>query len=397
MKKLMTSITLIILLVILAYATNITAIPNSITIFKGETLNVGNIFGTTLESNNINFTNYDTVKTSNNIVIEDISENVGTNKVSLKLFNSIKLKDITVNVVPETSVVVLGNLVGLKLYTSGVLVVGMSEIQGNDNNKYKPYENTGIKEGDRIISVSDNQITCTDDLIEQVNLCNGESIKLEYVQDGKLKETSVIPTKTGDDTYKLGLWVRDTAAGVGTVSFYEPSTGYFAALGHGIYDIDTEKLIEISNGEFVTTNIINIVKGEEGVAGKIQGTIENGIEIGTVYKNTEFGVFGKLDNISALNINKENTLEVALRGEIEEGPAKILCTLENGIKKEYNIEIQKIYSFNNNDNKSMLIRVTDEELIQKTGGIIQRNEWESNSAKWEIYWSCNTCVSIRSY
>ena len=377
MKKLMISLTLFILLIILAYVTNITSIPDSITIFKGETLVVGNIFGTTIETKD----ETQVIKTFTN----NETNVVGTTEVSLKLFNSINLKDITVNVIPETKVVALGDLVGLKLYTSGVLVVGMSEIQGTDNNKYKPYENTGIKEGDRIVAISDNSITCTDDLIEQVNLCGGESIKLEYVQDGELKETLVYPTKTGDNTYKLGLWVRDTAAGVGTVSFYEPSTGYFAALGHGIYDIDTEKLIEIANGEFVTTSIVNIVKGENGLAGKIQGTIENGIEIGEVYKNTEFGVFGKLNNISALNINKEDTIEVALRGEIEEGPAKIRCTLENGTKKEYDIEIQKIYTFNNNDNKSMLIKVTDEELIEKTGGIIQRNEWKPNRTKWKIH------------
>ena len=299
----------------------------------------------------------------------------------LKLFNTINLKDITVNVIPETKVVPLGNLVGLKLYTSGVLVVGMSEIQGLDRREYKPYENTGIKEGDRIVSIRDNQITCTDDLIKQVNLCNGESIKLEYVQDGKLKETTVTPTKAQDNSYKLGLWVRDTAAGVGTVSFYEPDTGYFAALGHGIYDIDTEEIVEISNGEFVTTSIVNIVKGEEGKAGKIQGTIENGVDIGKVYKNTEFGVYGKIDNLSVLNISKDDTLEVALRDEIEVGPAKIRCTLDNNKIKEYDIEIEKIYSFNNDDNKSMLIKVTDEELIEKTGGIIQRNEWKPNCAK----------------
>lgn len=367
MKKLMIALTLTFLLIILAYVTNINSIPDNITIFKGETLSVGNILGTTIESKDKTQILKTSTKSETNVI--------GTTKVSLKLFNTINLKDITVNVIPETKVVPLGNLVGLKLYTSGVLVVGMSEIQGNDRKAYKPYENTGIKEGDRIVAISDNSITCTDDLVREVNLCGGESIKLEYVQDGKLKEATVTPTKAIDNSYKLGLWVRDTAAGVGTLSFYEPSTGYFAALGHGIYDIDTEEIVEISNGEFVTTNIVNVIKGEKGTAGKIQGTIENGTDIGSVYKNTEFGVYGKLDNLSVLNINKEDTLEVALRGEIELGPAKIRCTLENGKTKEYDIEIEKIYSFNNNDNKSMLIKVTDEELIEKTGGIIQRNEW----------------------
>ena len=376
MEKLRITLVVLILLIILAYVTNITSIPNNITIFSGETLSVGNILGTTIETKD----ETQIIKTSSNNV-----NVIGTTEVSLKLFNTINLKNITVNVILETEVVALGNLVGLKLYTSGVLVVGMSEIQGKDSHKYKPYENTGIKEGDRIVSISDKSITCTDDLIKQVNLCNGESIKLEYVQDGELKETSMIPTKAVDNTYKLGLWVRDAAAGVGTVSFYEPSTGYFAALGHGIYDIDTETLIEIANGEFVTTNIVNILKGEEGSAGKIQGTIEDGIEIGEVYKNTEFGVYGKLNDISTLNINKEDTIQVAMRSEIIEGPAKIRCTIENNKIKEYDIEIEKIYTFNNNDNKSMLIKVTDKELIEKTGGIIQRNEWKPNRTKWKIH------------
>ena len=158
---------------------------------------------------------------------------------------------------------------------------------------------------------------------------------------------------------------------MGTVSFYEPSTGIFAALGHGILDIDTEKLLDISTGDFVTTNIVSIKKGEKGSPGKIQGSIDNQKVIGEIYKNTELGVYGALKNISALSINTNNTIDVALRDEIEIGKANIICTLENDQKEEYEVEIQKIYKNNTWDNKSMVIKVTDKSLIDKTGGIIQ--------------------------
>ena len=247
----------------------------------------------------------------------------------------------------------------------------MGEIEGADYKHYKPYENSGIKEGDRIISINEKSITCTADLINQVNESRGNIVEIEYVRDGSSMKTMVTPTKGSDNTYKLGLWVRDAAAGVGTVSFYEPSTKMFAALGHGIQDVDTGKLLEIAKGNFVTTKIISIVKGKKGNPGKIQGSIENSSVIGQISKNTDFGVFGTLDNLASLNININDAKEVASRDEIKQGKASIICMLEDGKKEEYEVEIQKIYKNNNENNKSMLIKITDKKLLEKTGGIIQ--------------------------
>lgn len=242
----------------------------------------------------------------------------------------------------------------------------MGEIEGS-----KPYENSGIKEGDRIISINENTITCTSDLINEVNASKGNKVDIEYIRDEETLQTSIIPKKGNDNIYKLGLWVRDAAAGVGTVSFYEPETKTFAALGHGIQDVDTGQLLEIAKGDFVTAKIISITKGEKGNPGKIQGSVENSTTIGQISKNTEFGVFGTLNNTTILNINKNKAMEVASRDEIKEGKANIICTLEDGKKKQYEVEIQKIYKNNNENNKSMLIKVIDEELLEKTGGIIQ--------------------------
>lgn len=158
--------------------------------------------------------------------------------------------------------------------------------------------------------------------------------------------------------------------GVGTATFYEPSTGMFASLGHGITDIDTGDLITISNGELVTTNIISVQKGEKGKPGELKGSIESSKTIGDVSKNTSFGIFGKITNKSNLKIS-EQEMEVATREEIKTGKAQIICEIEDGKKEHYDIEIQKVYTSNNRDNKSMLIKVTDKKLLEKTGGIIQ--------------------------
>ena len=157
----------------------------------------------------------------------------------------------------------------------------------------------------------------------------------------------------------------------GTLTFYELDTNMFMSLGHGITDIDTEQIVEIANGELVTANIISINKGEKGKPGEIRGTIDNGYEIGDIYKNTNFGVYGTLKNTKYLSIGTSKEMEVATREEIQEGEATILCQLDNSGPKEYKIEIEKIYISNNEDNKSMLIKITDETLIEKTGGIIQ--------------------------
>lgn len=241
----------------------------------------------------------------------------------------------------------------------------MTEIEGE-----KPYENTGIKEGDRIISINDKKIEGTEDLIETVNSSNGKEITITYVSEDSEETTSILPVKTKENEYKLGLWVRDAAAGVGTATFYEPSTGMFACLGHGITDIDTGDLITISDGELVTTNIVSVQKGEKGKPGEIRGSIEASKTIGSVSKNTSLGIFGKITNKNNLNISKE-AIEVASRDEIKTGKAQIICEIESGKREYYNIEIQRIYTSNNQDNKSMLIKVTDEELLEKTGGIIQ--------------------------
>ena len=159
---------------------------------------------------------------------------------------------------------------------------------------------------------------------------------------------------------------------MGTLTFYEPISKKFAALGHGITDNDTESLINIESGELVTSRVINVQKGEEESPGEIRGTILNQQTIGSVKNNSSFGIYGILNNLTSLNIDTSKKYKVALRNEIELGEAYILCSIDNSnVPKEYKIDIEKIYFDNDFNNKSMLIRVTDKKLIEKTGGIIR--------------------------
>ena len=366
MKRFLKMLLLVFFLsIVYSYTLVIEKIPEELVVFEGEDISMNTLLGI-----NIKGENEETLETSSSEG-EKISENVGTSNLEVSLFDAIKIKDVNVNVIPKTKVIPVGNIAGVKLYTSGVLVVGMSEIEGDDNKKYKPYENTGIEEGDTIIKVNDTHINSTDDLIETVNLSKGKDVKVKYIHEEETKECSMTPVKTSNSDYKLGLWVRDSAAGVGTVTFYEPSSKTFGALGHGITDIDTNELINIASGEFITTRILDITKGESGNPGKIQGTVENQTNIGTISKNSRFGIYGKVDNLSSLDIDVSKEMEVALRKEIQTGKATILCSLDNQKPQEYEIEIEKIFKENNYDNKSMLIKITDERLLEKTGGIIQ--------------------------
>lgn len=275
----------------------------------------------------------------------------------------------TVNATTKRYVNPIGRTIGLKLYTDGVLVVGMSEIDGEDGKKYMPYENSGIKEGDLIQEINGQEVGNTEGLTNIVNNGCGKEISVKYKRNRESMYTQIQPIKGANGTYMLGLWVRDAAAGIGTLTYYEQGTGKFAALGHGITDVDTGNLLNISKGELVTTQIVSIVKGLKGRVGEIRGTIDGGQKIGEIETNTEIGVYGRVTNLEFINSIKMEEKEVAARNEIKVGEAKIMCQVENDKVEEFDIKIKKIYK-NSRNNKSMLIEITDERLINKTGGII---------------------------
>ena len=262
MKNFFKILSIIFLLTILAYTSNITMITKNIILFQGENLNLTTILGIGFHQKE----NYEAMQTSTALGegVPNTSEKIGKVELSLNLFDTIPLKSVTVDVIPRTRVVPVGSTIGLKLYTKGVLVVGISEVMSENETKTEPYVNSGIKEGDTILTINEKEVSSTDELVKRVNESNGDDLRITYDSNGEIKVANIKPSKNNEGTYKLGLWVRDAAAGVGTISYYEPSTKTFAALGHGIQDVDTGNLITISNGEIVTASIIDIVKGEKG-------------------------------------------------------------------------------------------------------------------------------------
>jgi len=354
MKRIKNILTIFILLIIYVYITNITLIPDKIILLQGEKYQIKKCYG---------------IKTIETVSVSNSKEK-GIN-VELSLFGKVFLKNVQVDILEKTEVVPIGKIIGLRLYTNGVLIVGMSEIEDVNNKLLKPYETSNIKEGDTIVKINEEEIENIESLKKVVNKSEGKNVSVTVVRDGVVVTSNITPIKTKNNEYKLGLWVKDAATGVGTITYYEKETGNFAALGHGIVDFDTDKLIDIDKGEVVTSKILSIKKGENGKPGEIKGTILNQMVIGNITKNTQFGIYGHLTNLTRLNIDTSKSLEVALRHEIQVGEAKLLCALDDNITKEYKIMIEKIYEQNNFDNKSMLIKIIDDELLEKTGGIIR--------------------------
>ena len=354
MKKIKIVITILFLLIIYMYISNVTLILKQIVLLEGENYKIRTLLG------------IDVIQTS-----AVVSENGNTSQVNLNMFGN-TVKQINVTRLENVEVIPVGKIIGLKLYTNGVLIVGMSEIENVNHQKERPYENLNIQEGDTILKVNDLEIQTIENLQKEINKSDGKNIDLTILkEDGTIETSNIKPVKVSNTEYKLGLWVKDAATGVGTLTYYEPNSKSFAALGHGITDSDTDKLIDIDSGNIVTSKIVSIQKGEQGKPGEIRGSIINQPTIGKVYKNTEFGIYGELTNLSNIKFNYSNKLKVALRGEIQEGNAKVLCSVDGNETEEYNIKIEKIYKDNNEDNKSMLIEVTDKNLINKTGGIIR--------------------------
>ncbi|MBQ9297824.1 MAG: SpoIVB peptidase [Clostridia bacterium] len=362
MKRIKQILLIIFLSILLAYVTNIDTIPENIILFEGEKLNISTLFGVRIEKQ-------DELPISSSVNSKQVNY-VKKENYEVSILDRFKVKTVEANIIPNTKVIPIGETIGLKLHTKGVLVVGMSEVKNINNEKVKAYVNSNIEEGDMIIEANGVPIASTADLVQTVNSSNGEDINIKYIRDNNEFEESFTPIQISNSEYKLGLWVRDTEAGIGTISFYEPSTKSFAALGHGILDIDTKSLISIANGEITTANILSIAKGERGIPGEIRGSLIGQTAIGTIAKNTSIGIYGVLNNLGYFNL-KNGEVDIAMRDEIKIGKATMICSLENNQKKEYEVEIQKIYINNNSDNKSMVIKITDKELLEKTGGIIQ--------------------------
>jgi len=266
-----------------------------------------------------------------------------------------------------------GQPIGVKLNTKGVLVVALSDINGANDKVPSPAANAGVQIGDSIIKINDIEINSAEDLSRLVNKGkNSELILKLQRKNSDLFEIKVKPTlDSSDGKQKIGLWVRDSTAGVGTLTLYDDKTKKFAALGHPITDSDTGTILNVNSGVIVSSNIVSIKKGTRGSPGELRGIFINEDKIkGQIITNTECGIFG--DGTKSLINDKFNKpMKIGLRSEIKVGKAQILTTINGSEPEMFEIEIQKLLPQNTSGSKSMVIKVTDPRLLEKTGGIVQ--------------------------
>lgn len=295
------------------------------------------------------------------------TSNIGSYYVSVNLFDKIPIKNIAVNITPKKYVLPGGAPIGIKLRTDGVLIVGMSYVTTSDGETVYPAKSAGLKSGDVITGINGNKIISIDDMTSQIVKTDG-TFTVTVQRSNKTLQKEVTAVRSGDDnSYKMGVWVRDTAAGVGTLTFYDPQTNKYASLGHAITDVDTGSILNVSAGKITVCNIVSVTKGSRGSPGELIGSF-TGNNIGSIDLNSAFGVYGTVENPE--NIKTSDMIEVATRFQINEGEAYILSDVDgNGVRK-YTVSIQKVAKDNSN-NKGIIFKVTDAELIEKTGGIVQ--------------------------
>ena len=302
--------------------------------------------------------------------IQVTGNQAGSAVLSLDLLGILPLKKMQVSVEPEHILIPGGEAVGVALQTKGVLVVGTSDLGGDSG--ASPARLAGIRPGDILLQLGGQQIESTTHLSELVANGGGKPMMLQVLRDNQPMQVSVTPKRDqSGGGFRLGIWVRDTTAGVGTLSFYDPATGAYGALGHAITDADTGQPLSVRQGQVMHADIVDVQKGKRGTPGELKGSFlrENNI-MGDIVKNTNFGIYGKMNN-APTNTLYPSGLPIGLMGSVRTGPATILSSVDGGGMKEYQVEIVQANRQSSPAPKSMIIKVTDPELLEKTGGIVQ--------------------------
>ena len=284
----------------------------------------------------------------------------------IKLLGIIPVKTTSIIQSKPKKVSVSGESFGIKLYTDGVIIVGIRDVE-TDKGKCNPAKEAGLEKGDIIIEINGKKVYSADSVTDILNDNNGKDYKITAKRNGNYKEFLLKPAySSSQGCYKVGLWVRDSTAGVGTITYYDKSNNTVSALGHPITDVDTNEIMPILDGEAVRATVTKIYKSKAGEAGSLCCEFTNDI-IGTLKKNCQSGIYGKY----TCTLKNTYEYEVASPNEIVRGPVQILCTIDSGKAKFYNAQISRISYRENKKGKNMVVKITDERLLEKTGGIVQ--------------------------
>lgn len=334
--------------------------PSHITTFEGENLSQRPIWGS-----------YVSFPSMSQAVAKTAEYTPAQYQTTANLFGIVPLKTVNVDVVPKTMLVPCGNPIGVKLYTEGLLVISLDSFETTDGKTVSPASDAGLKVGDIILEYNKEPVENIDDFVEKVDQLGSGIFKISIIRGEKQHEVKIKPQQANaDGKFKIGAWVRDSTAGIGTLTFYNPTTQKFVALGHGIVDSDVGAVYSISGGEIEPATILSISKGQRGIPGELKGIFSpNRSSLGQVDGNTPSGIYGTIRDPKLLPIH--DPMEAASRSMVQEGTASILCAVHGEEVEEYKIEIQKIMANDHQSSKSLIIKITDPRLLEKTGGIVQ--------------------------
>lgn len=303
-------------------------------------------------------------------VSENLSETLSgkSGSASIRLFGAIPLKTIEYGERQDITVMPGGMPIGVSIYTDGALVVGLGSI--SEAAQICPAASAGIRAGDVITAVNGETVR---DSLHLSELCSkGGELTVTVRRDGQQLTVALTPVKDPEnDTYRAGMWVRDSTSGIGTLSFCNMSSLRYGALGHPITDIDTGAIIDVGSGSIVESSIIGVSAGSNGIPGEVIGSFSTASrQLGSIELNCEYGLYGEMDEIP-VNPIYPNGVKLAYPDEVHTGKAEILSTVDDRGVCAYECEIIKLYPQKEMSGKGMVIRITDRELIAKTGGIVQ--------------------------
>lgn len=323
------------------------SLPDNVSVADDKSLNFGAVFSM-----------------QENVALAAGTGASGEYRAQITALKVIPVKDITVNVTKRRYVGLGGDVFGIKLYTKGIIVVSIDSVTTPNGSK-DPAVESGLKCGDIITHINGKSALSSQQMNDAVENSQGQALKLTVDRNGDKLELTLKPEKSVNGGYKAGIWVRDSSAGIGTVTFYDDSNGMFAGLGHGVCDVDTGKIMPLNNGEAVRARVNGFYKSSAGNPGELCGVFSD-IALGSLRVNCETGVYGEL-----LQPSGAKTLPVALESEVKLGAAQMITTIDDSGPQYYDIEITKIYPATDLSSRNMIIKVTDPELIEKTGGIVQ--------------------------
>ena len=293
-------------------------------------------------------------------------QSAGEVKREVKLLGVVPVKTIAVTHSAPKSVFVSGEVFGIKLYTDGVIVVGSQSVSAGGK-KVNPSEDAGIETGDIIVSINNTAVFSSNEVTSILNENNGESYRVKVKRDGRYRTFTLTPVYSErEGCYKAGMWVRDSTAGIGTITFYNKEQGTFASLGHQINDVDTGEIMPLLEGEAVGAEVTQVKKATSGATGSLSCDFKSDI-IGQLINNTESGLYGAYAAIS----DHAQEYEVASRSEVKKGKAHILSTVQKGKPQLYDVEITHIRYRGSDEQKDIVLKITDENLLNITGGIVQ--------------------------